>query len=74
MNSDDRPGLGIGARFRIAGIWASGLLGCGLAGAGVGAVASHLSGSYSTDGGSIGGFFAGLALFTCTRLWARERR
>jgi hypothetical protein len=61
------------AGARTFGIWASGLVGFAVTGSGLGGIIDHLSGSYSSDG-SGGGFLAGLALFTCARLWAGERR
>ena len=70
MTSIEIPRLTVGARFRIVGIWASGLLGCAFAGAGLGALIFR--GSHSDDG-YFGGVIAGFALFTCARLWARER-
>ena len=62
-----------GAGARILGIWVSGLIGFAIAGAGLGDLIDHLNGPYSSGAGA-GGILAGVALFTCARLWARERR
>ena len=62
-----------GAGARILGIWIFGLIGAGSLFAILGRALDRAGGSYSDDG-SVGGLFAGVALFTCARLWARERR
>ena len=62
-----------GAGARVLGIWIFSLIGSGSVFATLGRAMDPASGSYSDDG-SFGGLIAGLVLFTCARLWARERR
>jgi hypothetical protein len=61
----------MGSTTRTVSIWITGLLASALTSAGVGALIGNSAAIYNADGT---GLIAGIAAFTCLRLWLAERR